>query len=80
MGELNPERQIYLNFPQPFAEVSVIPSLGDELYATLLAYADDGSASIKVSLNPLVNWVWIGGALMCLAGLACLGSRQGGRA
>ena len=80
MGELNPERRIYLNFPQPFAEVSVIPSLGDELYATLLAYADDGSASIKVSLNPLVNWVWIGGALMCLAGLACLGSRQGGRA
>ncbi len=72
VGVLTPERRVYKNFPQPFAEVSVIPSLGDELYATLLAYSDTKSASIKVSVNPLVNWVWIGGTIMCLAGFLCL--------
>lgn len=72
VGALTPERRAYRNFPQPFAEVSVIPSLGDELYATLLAFSDDRSVSVKVSVNPLVNWVWIGGTLMCLAGFLCL--------
>ncbi|GAB6035707.1 cytochrome c-type biogenesis CcmF C-terminal domain-containing protein [Fundidesulfovibrio butyratiphilus] len=69
VGVLTPERRTYRNFPQPFAEVSVLPSLGDEIYATLLAFSQDKGASFKVSVNPLVNWVWIGGALMCLAGL-----------
>ncbi|MFP5238259.1 MAG: heme lyase CcmF/NrfE family subunit [Acidobacteriota bacterium] len=78
VGVLEPERRLYRNFPQPFAEVSVIPSLGEELYATLLAFTPDKSASIKVSVNPLVNWFWIGGTLMCLAGFACLRRGQGG--
>ncbi|WP_243366610.1 heme lyase CcmF/NrfE family subunit [Fundidesulfovibrio soli] len=78
VGVLEPERRIYKNFPQPFAEVSVIPSLGEELYATLLAFTPDKSASIKVSVNPLVNWFWIGGTVMCLAGFACLRRGQGG--
>ncbi|WP_027184866.1 heme lyase CcmF/NrfE family subunit [Desulfovibrio inopinatus] len=72
VGVLHPQRRVYHNFNQPFAEVSVIPSLGDEVYATLLAFTESGSASIKVSINPLVNWIWIGGTLMCLAGLVAL--------
>jgi cytochrome c-type biogenesis protein CcmF len=67
VGQLAPERRIYKGFEQPFAEVSTLPSLGDELYATLLSASDKKAASIKISLNPLVNWVWIGGTIMCLA-------------
>ncbi|MFP5259693.1 MAG: heme lyase CcmF/NrfE family subunit [Acidobacteriota bacterium] len=67
VGALTPERRIYTGFEQPFAEVSTIPSLGDELYATLISSTDKKAASLKVSVNPLVNWVWIGGTLMCLA-------------
>ncbi|EFL51330.1 cytochrome c assembly protein [Solidesulfovibrio fructosivorans JJ]] len=72
VGRLLPERRIYKGFDQPFAEVSTIPSLGDELYATLLSASDQKAASIKISVNPLVNWVWIGGALMSLAPFLCL--------
>ncbi|MHC1789146.1 heme lyase CcmF/NrfE family subunit [Solidesulfovibrio sp.] len=67
VGVLTPERRIYTGFDQPFAEVSTIPSLGDELYATLVNTTDKKAASLKISVNPLVNWVWIGGTLMCLA-------------
>ncbi len=67
VGRLTPERRVYKGFEQPFAEVSTIPSLGDELYATLLSATDKKAASIKISVNPLVNWVWIGGTIMCLA-------------
>jgi cytochrome c-type biogenesis protein CcmF len=67
VGRLAPERRVYKGFEQPFAEVSTIPSLGDELYATLLSATEKKAASVKISVNPLVNWVWIGGTIMCLA-------------
>jgi cytochrome c-type biogenesis protein CcmF len=68
VGILAPERRIYSGYPQPFAEVSVLPGLIDELYGVLLSYQPDGTATIKVSVNPLINWMWIGGTLMCLFG------------
>ncbi len=70
VGLLSPERRLYRNFQQPFAEVSVIPSLGSEIYATLLSVDQEGSATLKMSINPLINWMWIGGTLMCLFGFA----------
>ncbi|MBI9111586.1 heme lyase CcmF/NrfE family subunit [Maridesulfovibrio ferrireducens] len=69
VGLLNPERRIYRNFPQPFAEVSVIPGLGDEIYGVLLGVDEKGAVTLKISVNPLINWMWIGGTLMCLFGL-----------
>lgn len=65
-GTLHPQRRVYRKFQQPFAEVSVIPGLGDELYATLLAGKRNGEATLKISIHPLVNWLWIGGTLMSL--------------
>ncbi|WP_320170375.1 cytochrome c-type biogenesis CcmF C-terminal domain-containing protein [Maridesulfovibrio sp.] len=70
VGLLSPERRLYRNFRQPFAEVSVIPGLGSELYATLLSVDEKGNATLKMSINPLINWLWIGGTLTCLFGLA----------
>ncbi|NCC23604.1 MAG: heme lyase CcmF/NrfE family subunit [Deltaproteobacteria bacterium] len=80
VGILKPQKRLYRNFDQSFAEVSVIPSLGDEIYATLLAFDQDLNVSLKLSLNPLVNWIWIGGTIMCLAGFIGLGRtrRNGG--
>jgi cytochrome c-type biogenesis protein CcmF len=69
VGELKPEKRMYSNSPQTFAEVSVIPGVIHELYATLLGYTSKDTVSVKVSVNPLVNWIWAGGLLMCLAGL-----------
>ncbi|CCO22083.1 heme lyase CcmF/NrfE family subunit [Maridesulfovibrio hydrothermalis] len=69
VGLLSPERRIYRNFQQPFAEVSVIPSLGSEIYSTLLSVDAKGTATLKMSINPLINWMWIGGTMMCIFGL-----------
>ncbi|BBD08372.1 heme lyase CcmF/NrfE family subunit [Desulfovibrio ferrophilus] len=75
-GQLRPERHQYRNWQQAFAEVSVIPSLGDEVYSTVLGHDKEGKASFKISVNPLVNWVWIGGTLMTLFPLLALGRRK----
>jgi cytochrome c-type biogenesis protein CcmF len=74
LGRLSPQRRLYANFAtQTYAEVSTLFSLGNELYATLLGIDERKRATISLNVNPLVNWLWIGGTLMCLfpfAGLA----------
>lgn len=67
VGLMLPDKRIYKNFErQQFAEVATIFSLGDELYSTLLGFTEDNRASFSISVNPLVNWVWIGGTIMCI--------------
>ncbi|MGX9366752.1 heme lyase CcmF/NrfE family subunit [Desulfoplanes sp. PS50] len=80
LGTLTPQKRMYANFEQPFAEVSIIPSLGDEIYATLLGFDEDKNISVKITINPLVNWLWIGGTLMCVMAFFCLRrQRKSGR-
>lgn len=66
LGILRPERRMYRKFDQPFAEASVLPGFGDELYATLLGFSEQEVISLQVRINPLVNWIWIGGVIMCI--------------
>ena len=67
LGLMKPDKRIYTNYEQSqFAEVATIFSLGDEVYATLLGFTEGQKGSFKVSVNPLVNWIWIGGTLMCV--------------
>ena len=77
IGELAPQRRIYDKFgSMQFTEVDVIPGLGNEVYASLLGLDQDGKAYVKISLEPLVNWIWIGGTLLCLFPLLMLRRRQ----
>ncbi|MBQ9105836.1 MAG: heme lyase CcmF/NrfE family subunit [Mailhella sp.] len=64
---LAPQRRLYDKWQRSaFSEATTYPSLGNEFYATLLGVSGD-SAVLRLSANPLVNWLWIGGALMSLA-------------
>jgi cytochrome c-type biogenesis protein CcmF len=72
VGTLKPEKRLYRNYEHTsFAEVSVIPSLGEELYATLLGFDEAGTASVRINVNPLVNWIWIGATFICLIAFLC---------
>ena len=75
VGSLWPERRFYRNFDQPFAEAAVISGFGDELYATLLGFNQQKQVRLQVRINPCVNWIWIGGTLMCLAALMAVRGR-----
>ena len=76
IGELAPQQRIYDKFgSMRFTEVDVIPGLGNEVYASLLGLDQNERAYVKVSLEPLVNWIWIGGTLMCLFPLLMLRRR-----
>lgn len=66
-GILMPERRIYAKFgSMQFSEVDVIYTLGQDIYASLLGMDEDYRALVRISLEPMVNWIWLGGTLMCL--------------
>ena len=53
---------------EPSTEVGIRSSFQQDVYIVLAGVRDD-VAEIRVTFNPLVRWVWLGGALMAIGGL-----------
>ena len=72
-----PERRLYKASQQPTTEVAIRPRLNEDIYLVYAGQAEEsGKAVIQVYINPLVNWVWIGGLVMVLGtGIALIPSR-----
>jgi cytochrome c-type biogenesis protein CcmF len=69
---LRPERRFYKN-QQSSAEVAIRYSLREDLYATLAGWEDGGKkVAVQAIINPLVNWMWIGGIVMSVGAIFCL--------
>jgi cytochrome c-type biogenesis protein CcmF len=66
-GSLGTALRDYPSSPTAIATPAVRTSLGEDLYVTLLA-ADDatGAVTLHLFVNPLVVWIWIGGAVVGL--------------
>ena len=67
-----PEKRMYWLEQQPASIPSIHSTLQEDLYVILTALEADGSATLKVYRNPLVNWIWIGGAVFVLGTLAVM--------
>jgi len=72
-GILTSEKRQYFDSnkqPQfePSTEVGIRPSAKMDLYVVLAGVRDE-TAELRISFNPLVVWVWIGGMIMAIGGL-----------
>ena len=67
-----PERRMYWLEQQPSSIPSIRSTLREDLYVILTALEPDGSATLKVHRNPLVNWIWIGGYTFVFGALLVL--------
>ena len=66
-GTLTPGQNFYKAGQDPSTEVDIRYSLRDDLYLILTGFnPQDGRASLKAYVNPLVNWIWIGGGVLIL--------------
>ncbi len=61
-----PEKRLYKASQQPISEVAIRSRMSEDLYVVLAAVEGDGRAVLQVFLNPLVNWIWLGGFVMVL--------------
>ncbi|MEX2445834.1 MAG: cytochrome c-type biogenesis CcmF C-terminal domain-containing protein [Dehalococcoidia bacterium] len=71
---LEPGRRFFSNFPdQPVAIVAVDSNLMRDLYVFVQGWDTERRAEVQVFVNPLVQWLWIGGGLYALGGLLAFG-------
>ena len=70
IGELEPGRRLFRNFPQqPTAVVALQSSWLDDLYVFVQGWDDNEVAEFQVFVNPLIVWLWIGCALYIAGGV-----------
>ena len=70
VGLLEPARRLFTNFPgQPTTVVGLQSTWRDDLYVFLQGWDDSEAVELHVFVNPLVNWLWIGGAVYILGGV-----------
>ncbi|MBI4266778.1 MAG: heme lyase CcmF/NrfE family subunit [Chloroflexi bacterium] len=69
IGYLTAQKYFHRNHDTPVTVAAVRSTLREDLYAILIGWEEDGSASFKLLVNPLVNWIWIGGGIVIFGGL-----------
>ena len=75
LGELYPARWFFFKHEtEPTTEVAMRRTIADDLYIVLAGYElSDQAASFQITVNPLVNWIWFGFAVLALGtGIALL--------
>ena len=69
IGVLTPEKYFHRSYDQGVTEVAIRSTLSEDLYVILLGWDGEGAATFKVLVNPLVNWMWIGGIVFVIGSL-----------
>ena len=66
VARLKPAKAFYPTRPEPMTEVAIHRTLFHDLYLSLSSINDDGSATLNVFYNPMVNFVWASMGLFAL--------------
>lgn len=72
---LEPQRNFHFAQRQPQSEVGLRTTLSDDLYIVVTQMDASRAATIKSWVNPLVAWIWIGGAVMAAGMIVILSSK-----
>ncbi|HKD99140.1 MAG TPA: cytochrome c-type biogenesis CcmF C-terminal domain-containing protein [Micromonosporaceae bacterium] len=70
-GTLDPRMNLYPSASEPIGSPSIHRGVVWDLYASVISLQDNGdSATFRFYRNPGVNWLWLGGFVMALGGVA----------
>jgi len=74
LGELMPERRVYVSSQQPTSIVAIRRRLNEDLYLNFagMSETEAGHAILQVYVNPLVTWIWLGFYVVLLGTIICL--------
>ena len=79
---LYPEKRVYfhenpdINKRQPHSEIDIHSTMNLDIYSIFSAIDANGTAFLKIMINPLVKWVWIGGYVLVLGTMIALWPRK----
>jgi cytochrome c-type biogenesis protein CcmF len=70
LTRLSPGKSFHPNQQQPIAQVGIRSTPWEDLYMVLGSVEPDGgSATLKIMVNPMVMWIWLGGLTITLGAL-----------
>ena len=73
LGVLRPAKKFYPQQQSPIAAVDYRLGLTEDVYLVLGDFARDGTeATIKLQVNRLVSWIWLGGVVITLGTLLAI--------
>ncbi len=73
LDTIYPQKHFYIVQQQPTTEVALFSNLREDLYVVLGEYQPQtNAATFHVYLNPLINWLWIGGMVLTIGTLITL--------
>ncbi len=72
LTQIQPEKIFYPTWPQPRTEVALHSTFKEDLYVILSGWESDGTATFKVKVNPLINWIWYGGYILVIGTIIAL--------
>lgn len=74
LGDLTPERRVYVSSQQPTSQVSIRRRLNEDLYLNFasMSQTDPSAAIIQVYIFPLVSCIWVGFYVLLFGTLICL--------
>jgi len=75
-GHLLPRMNVYnrtaMQDEQTTSEVALRCNLKEDVYIILGSWEENGQVVLKIMINPLVAWIWIGGAFLLLGTLVAI--------
>ncbi|MDR5695532.1 MAG: heme lyase CcmF/NrfE family subunit [Armatimonadota bacterium] len=60
---MRPKRMFYPSFQQFLSKPAVHSSWREDLYVVLENVSQEGKATFRIWINPLVRWIWLGGLI-----------------
>jgi cytochrome c-type biogenesis protein CcmF len=73
IGRMQPRLNFYRTQQQPVPTPAVRSRPAGDLYLNLMAFEETGkTATLRVIVEPLVPWIWLGGAVVCLGAIISL--------
>ncbi len=65
LGTMSPSKEFFQGFKTPNTEVAIYSTPTEDLYLILNSWSAD-SANLRLVINPMVSWIWIGGYVLLL--------------
>lgn len=74
IATLQPIREYYFNKDQNWTRIDRHSNLVRDVYVSLLEYQGDNGEQVlvKVDVNPMTSWLWIGGLVMVAGGIIAM--------
>jgi len=69
IGTLYPQSHFHkstMRESQRTSEAALLSNLKEDLFISMVSYQNDESATFVIKVNPLMNWMWIGGLVMTI--------------